>query len=153
MSGLVAKLCGNTVFWKVSFQGIVSHSSTESELMALDKGATTGQFLKWICVAIGASVQMPIPIFVDNTATISMGVNPVQPGRNLHIHARYYYVRDMVAMKEYNLDHLRTDEQVSDVLVTFKSSQTFLRLRTLLVNCAYVFENEHGQFEWYRKRS
>ena len=153
MSGLVAKLCGNTVFWKVSFQGIVSHSSTESELMALDKGATTGQFLKWICVAIGASVQMPIPIFVDNTATISMGVNPIQPGRNLHIHARYYYVRDMVAMKEYNLYHLRTDEQVSDVLVTFKSSQTFLRLRTLLVNCAYVFENEHGQFEWYRKRS
>ena len=147
-SALVIKLGGNTVFWKVSFQSIVSHSSTESELMALDKGATVGQFIKWICAAVGARVRKPITIFIDNTATITMSVNPVQPGRNMHIHARFFYVRDFVAEGEYILSHLRTDHQLADVLATFKSTHTFLRLRTYLMGCAYVMNNASNENVW-----
>ena len=42
---IVVKLGGNTVYWKNSFAKIVSHSSTESELMVLDVGATIGQLV------------------------------------------------------------------------------------------------------------
>ena len=45
ITSLVVKLGGNTVYWKVMFTSIVSHSSCESELMALDVGATIGQFV------------------------------------------------------------------------------------------------------------
>ena len=37
ISSVIIKVGGNTVFWKAVWQAIVSHSSTESELMALDK--------------------------------------------------------------------------------------------------------------------
>ena len=35
--GVIFKLNGSTIYWKCHYQKIVSHSSTESELMALDK--------------------------------------------------------------------------------------------------------------------
>ena len=62
----------------------------------------------------------------------------VQPGRNLHIHARYFYVRDLVARQELMVVKIHTNDQLADILVSFKSFETFLRLRTLLLNCAYV---------------
>ena len=42
---------------------------------------------------------------------------------------------------------IHTDDQVSDVLVTFKTYDTFARLRTLLLNCAYC-EMVDGVVTW-----
>jgi hypothetical protein len=152
VSGFVAKVCGNTVYWKSSFQTIVSHSSTESELMALDKGATLGQFVKWITIAVGAAPSMPIPIFVDNMSTIDIATNPVQPGRNVHVHARFFYIRDLVLDGTYSIHHLRTDRQVADLLVTFKSREVFERMRMIAMGCAVIKRENSpsapGTLEW-----
>ena len=43
---IVVKFSGMTVYWKNSFSTIVSHRSCESELFALDIGATVGQCLR-----------------------------------------------------------------------------------------------------------
>ena len=147
ISGVVIKLGGNTVLWKANFQKIVSHSSTESELMSLDVGATLSQYVKWITWAMGVTPQMPIPICVDNSSTIHITTNPIQPGRNVHIHARYYYVRDLVQDHECVILKIDTKDQISDVLVTFKDFPTFHRFRQLLLNCAYV-AIEDGVLEW-----
>jgi hypothetical protein len=138
ITGIVIKLAGNTILWKNLFQRIVSHSSTESELMALDLGATLGQYIKWLCEIFRLSSNTPLPVYVDNQATIILSSNPVQPGRNLHIHARYFYVRDLVTRKELIIVKIHTDDQLADILVSFKSFETYHRLRTLLMNCAYV---------------
>ena len=60
---VVVKLGGNTVYWRVSFTTIVSHSSTESELMAVDEGATVLQALRWLIEAMGGPVQGKIHCF------------------------------------------------------------------------------------------
>ena len=138
MSGVTIKLAGNLLLWKANFQKIVSHSSTESELMALDSGATLGQYTKWVCLSLGISPILPIPLYVDNSSTIHIATNPIQPGRNVHVHARYFYVRDFVLSKEYAIVKIDTSDQISDVLVTFKSNATFIRFRSLLMNCSYV---------------
>jgi hypothetical protein len=138
MSGVTIKLAGNLLLWKANFQKIVSHSSTESELMALDSGATLGQYTKWVCLSLGISPVLPIPLYVDNSSTIHIATNPIQPGRNVHVHARYFYVRDFVLSKEYVIVKIDTSDQISDVLVTFKSNATFIRFRSLLMNCSYV---------------
>lgn len=145
VSGICGKVAGNTVFWKSWFQNIVSHSSFESELMSVDKAATTGQHVKWICIAAGIEPVLPIPIFVDNEATVHVASNPVQTDRNLHIHARYFYVRDMVDCGEYMVLHLGTKDQVSDILVTYKTVGNFQRLRSLLTGCAYVADDDEGR--------
>ena len=52
---------------------------------------------------------------------------------------------------EYEILHLRTDRQLSDVLVTHKSKHVFLTLRPLLMGCAYVqvVDGEHVWNEDY----
>ncbi len=123
--------------WKANFQKIVSHSSTESELMVLDSGATLRQYTKWVCMAMGIAPILPIPIYIDNSSALDISTNPLQSNRNLHVHARFYYVRDLIVDKENTLVKIHTDDQVSDVLVTFKTYDTLARLRTLPLNCAY----------------
>jgi hypothetical protein len=145
---IVVKLGGNTIYWKNSFTKIVSHSSTESELMALDVGATIGQCLRWLIESIGGPVQGLVQIFVDNQGTISISSNPIQSGRNLHVHARYYYVRDLVYDDQFVISHLPTHLQVADIGCTFKGSNTFLSLKTYLINCARIMHDEHGIPFW-----
>jgi hypothetical protein len=145
---IVVKLGGNTVFWKNMFTKIVSHSSTESELMALDLGATIGQSVRWLIEAVGGPTQGCIQIFVDNNGTISIASNPVQSGRNLHVHARYFYVRDLVYDEQYRIEKIPTELQVADIGCTFKGSGTFLTLRDYLMYCARVKHDTHGNPFW-----
>ena len=63
--------------------------------MAVNEGATVLQTLRWLIEAMGGPVQGKVQLFIDNTSTIIIAGNPIQPGRNAHVHARYYYVRDL----------------------------------------------------------
>jgi hypothetical protein len=145
---IVVKLGGNTVFWKNSFTKIVSHSSTESELMALDVGATIGQMLRWLVESIGGPVQGNIQIFVDNAGTISIASNPIQSGRNLHVHARYFYVRDLVYEDQFRIEKIPTELQVADIGCTFKGVKPFLDLRDCLLMCARVIHDTNENPTW-----
>jgi hypothetical protein len=145
---VVAKLGGNTIFWKNSFTKIVSHSSTESELMALDLGATIGQMLRYVLESIGGPVQGNIQIFVDNAGTICIASNPIQSGRNLHVHARYFYVRDLVYEHQFRVDKIPTELQVADVGCTFKGTKAFLDLRDYLMKCARVIHDANENPTW-----
>ena len=145
---VVIKLGGMTVYWKNTFSKIVSHSSCESELFALDIGATTGQCLRWLVQAIGGPVQGTVQVFVDNQGTINISTNPVQSGRNLHVHARYFYVRDLVYDEEYAIVFLPTTMQVADVGCTFKGGTSFRRLRQYLIDTARIQHDEHEMPQW-----
>ena len=147
--GIVVKVAGNTVAWTATFSRIVSHSSCESELMALDKGVTIGQFIKWLLELTKRPTKAPMGIFVDNQAALDLSSNPIQPGRNLHIHARYFYVRDMYMACAFALCKIRTERQIADALVTFKGGDTFNYLLRLVMGCAVAVMNpESHEFEW-----
>ena len=145
---MVAMLGGNTIYWKSCFSTIVSHSSTESELMALDMGATIEEGLGWLAESMGGPRQDGVQLFVDNTGTITISQNPVQAGRNLHVHARYFYVRDLVYSGAVTIAHLPTAKQVADVGCTFKGGTPFLKLRQYLLECARVVHDASGNPQW-----
>ncbi len=126
----------------------MSHSSTESELMALDVGATIGQMLRWLVEPIGGPVQGNVQIFVDNAGTISIASNPIQSGRNLHVHARYFYVRDLVYDDQYRIEKIPTELQVADIGCTFKGIKPFLDLRDYLMKCARVVHDSNECPTW-----
>jgi hypothetical protein len=145
---VVFKYGGNTIYWKSCFSKIVSHSSTESELFALDMGATICQGLRWLTQSMGGPLQDAVQIFVDNTGTITISTNPIQSGRNLHVHARYFYVRDLVYAGEVAVKHLPTALQVADVGCTYKGGPPFRKLREYLMECARIRHDEHGVPRW-----
>jgi hypothetical protein len=145
---IVIKLGGNTIYWKSCFSKIVSHSSTESELFALDMGTTISEGMRWLMESMGGPTQGPIQIFVDNTSTITITTNPIQAGRNLHVHARYFYVRDLVYGGVVLVVHLPTDMQVADIGCTFKGGLSFRKLRESLMECARIVHDEHENPRW-----
>ena len=138
ITGVVIKVNGCTVFWLCAYQKIVSHSSCESELMALDKGVTVGVFVRWLVGVISHLTFGTTSIFVDNRSTIDISSNPVQPGRDRHIHARYFYVRDCVAAGSFRVRHIRSELQVADILCSFKGMPNFRTLLALIMGCATV---------------
>jgi hypothetical protein len=89
---------------------------------------------------------------VDNQGTIDISTNPVQSGRNLHVHARYYYVRDLVYDDQFGVYHLPTGLQVADVGCIFKGGPSFRSLRDILVETARVIHDEHEIPGWQRAR-
>ena len=150
----VFKLGGNTVYWKSCFSSIVSHSSTESELMALDNPTTISEGLRWLTESMGGPVQETIQIFVDNTGTITISQNPVQSGRNLYVHARYFYVRDLAYSGSVAVVHLPINLQVADVDCTYKGGVSYRKLRGYLMECARVKHDASEVARWqYRDES
>jgi hypothetical protein len=147
---VIVKLAGNTVFWRTSFTSLVTHSSTESELLALDEGATVMQALRYLIEAMGGPVQGKIQIFIDNTSTLSIATNPVQSGRNAHVHARYFYVRDLAYSNQTELIHLPTELQLADIGCTYKGGPTFIYLCNLLIECARIMIDVNGNPFWER---
>ena len=116
--------------------------------MALDVGATIGQFLRWLAQSRGAPVQGKIQIFVDNAGTISISSNPIQSGRNLHVHARYFYVRDLVYDEQFVIEKIPTELQVADVGCSFKGLANFAQLKAYLMNCARVMKDSNDNPFW-----
>ena len=91
----------------------------------------------------------PMKVFVDNKSAIHMASNPVHPDRNLHIHARYFYIRDLVEGKHYVILHAPSYDMIADLLCTFKSNDTFARLYMLVMNNAtYEYSDEQHAYAW-----
>ena len=116
--------------------------------MALDSGATVGEALRWLAQAMGGAIQGKIQVYVDNLGTISIASNPVQAGRNMHVHARYFYVRDLVYDEQFDIMPLQSELQVADIGCSFKGAKNFLVLRPYLLSCARIVHNEHGTPLW-----
>ena len=145
---VMIKLGGMLVFWKNSFSSIVSHSSCESELFALDIGAATGQCLRYLIEAMDGPVQGTVQVFVDNQGTIDITSNPVQSGRNLHVHARYFYVRDLVYDNQLVIVHLPTHLQIADIGCSYKGPHNFHTLLKHTINTARIVHNDEGIPMW-----
>ena len=116
--------------WYCKTQTIVSHSSAESELMALDPCARQMQYLRWLVMAM----HMPPPnkdasiVYIDSSSALSMAENPIQNRRNRHIHARYYYVSDLINDGVIKLRKIASADNRADLLATYKDLATFKRL-------------------------
>jgi hypothetical protein len=119
-------LCGKDIIaWRSSFQTVVAHSSTESELMAMDLTARRVQALRWLLAKLGGVTNAPTEIHIDCSSAITMSENPVQNHRNCHVHARYFYVRDLIIDGTVALLKVDTALQLADLLCTYKSVANF----------------------------
>jgi hypothetical protein len=114
--------------WYGRSQPIVAHSSAESELMALDALVRQVQHFRWLLASLHLPVNGPSIINMDSSSALGMAENPIQNRRNRHIHARYFYVRDLINEGIVQLNKVGTDDNRADLLATYKDLATFKRL-------------------------
>jgi len=81
--------------WKASTQTLVSHSSTEAELIALDSAARELEYLRQIALDFGLVIELPVTMYQDNQSCIKI-VEPWRySARTKHMSVRYHYTHDL----------------------------------------------------------
>ncbi len=60
-------------------------------------------------------MDVPIVIYCDNINSILLANNPVYHVRTKHIEVHYHFIREKVLVKEIDLIHVSTEDQVADI--------------------------------------
>ena len=74
----------------------------------------------------------PIPIYCDDTRTISISKNPMMHSKLNHIPIKYHFLREQVAEKKIRVEYVGTKEQVVDIFTKQLPREAFEYLRQRL---------------------
>ena len=133
-SGICLSFGSGTLYAESTKQKILTKSSTEAELVALNDGLAQVLWLIQFLKEQGIVVK-PAIIFQDNKSTIQLANNgPTSSKRTKHINIRYYFVKEKIDNGEVVIQHVPTSEMVSDVLTKPLNGSHFIKLRNLLMN-------------------
>jgi hypothetical protein len=129
-SGMIIKLFGNLIYFKSGKQKLVTKSSTEAELIALDDAATYSAWLRTFLSEVNLSPDGPTIIYQDNKSTMVMAENGRgEFKRTKHIANRFYWVKQFIDGNEVVLIYLPTDDMLADFMtkaIKGKKFWTFL---------------------------
>jgi hypothetical protein len=70
-----------------------------------------------------------IPIYCDNTSTISISKNLVMHSKTKHIPIKYHFLWEQVAKKNIRVEYVGTKEQVVDIFTKPLPHEAFEYLR------------------------
>ncbi|CAL2230985.1 unnamed protein product [Prunus armeniaca] len=130
-SGYVFLLGGAAISWASKKQTIISRSTMESELIALDTACTEAEWIKNFLLEIPI-VNKPIPAFsihCDNKAVIDL-VRQAHTNKkmNRHIQVRYKSVRSLLNKEVVSLDFVKSEKNIADQLTKGRSRNAVLDL-------------------------
>jgi hypothetical protein len=69
---------------------------------------------------------------VDNKSAIALSKNPVHHDRSKHIDTRFHFIRDCVEKGEVEIDHVRTTDELANILTKALGRMRFAELRQQL---------------------
>lgn len=95
---------------------MVALSTCEAECIAAAAGACQGVWLsRLIADMVGGGVQK-FRLLIDNKSAIELSKNPVFHERSKHIDTHFHYIRECISSELVDVDHVRTDNQLADIL-------------------------------------
>ena len=77
---------------------------------------------------LGEGVQK-VKLKIDNKSAIELSKNPVHHERSKHIDLTYHYIRECVELGRVDVEHVRTGDQVADILTKSLDRTQFSELR------------------------
>jgi hypothetical protein len=81
--------------------------------------------------------QDVLTLYCDNLSAINISKNPIQHSRTKHIDIRHHFIRDLVEEKVVTLEHLATEEQITDIFTKALDVKQFEKLRGKLGTCLH----------------
>jgi hypothetical protein len=134
-TGIVIKLFGSVVLAKSLKQRIITKSSTESELVALDDATTHLPWIFEFLEELRINVDPTAIAYQDNKSTMTLATNGAGAfKRNKHILNRYFWVHRLIDTDVLRLAYLPTELMLADLLTKPLTGERFLSLRKELVS-------------------
>jgi histone deacetylase 1/2 len=115
VTGFVILLAGCVVAYRSRSQRNRAMSSVEAEFLALSELAKELQWWYSMLSELGVAITDPAIVWCDNTGAISLFKNKGHHERTKHVDLWYKFVRDEMG-DLVKVQHIRTDENISDVL-------------------------------------
>ena len=134
LSAFVVLLGDSPISWKTKKQDTVSHSSAEAEYRAMSDALKEVKWLRKMLYGFDIK-QVPTRFFCDSKAAIHIATNPVFHERTKHVENDCHAVRDAVRDGLIVLHHIRTKEQVADILTKALGRVQFNALLSKLGVC------------------
>jgi len=126
--------CYSSVYNKSAKQKLVSRSSTEAELIALNESLPQIIWLRNLLEELGYPQRQPTTIFQDNKSTIIISnKGHSNKGNTKHMHVRYFYIKDKIDDKTVQLEHLPTELMLADFFTKPLMGTQFTQLRDKLL--------------------
>ena len=125
---------GNIAVKSKKLNGPIAKSSTEAELYGLDY---VGNYMIWIRSILEEQgfPQGTNKIMQDNMSTITMAEKGKGTFTNSkHIDVRYFWMKDKVDSKIFNLVHSPTNDMIADGLTKVLRGAKFVEARRQLLN-------------------
>ncbi len=77
-------------------------------------------------------MDTPVVIYCDNISSILLANNPVYHAKTKHIEVHYHFIREKVIVKEIDLIHVSTKDQVVDIFTKALSTNKLKKFRQML---------------------
>jgi hypothetical protein len=131
-SGIVIMFRGQPVYWRSKRQPIVTSSTTEAELVALNLCALQVQWLKLLLGEDLGVAPLRANMYCDNQSTVSVAHNPISSDRSRHINVKHRKVQELIENQVMDVKWISTKEQVADILTKQMPRTQFEYLRSRL---------------------
>lgn len=132
LSSFIVLLGNSPISWKTKKQDTVSHSSAEAEYRSMAVALRELKWLKRLLRDLGVEHSAPMEMFCDSKSALYIASNPVFHERTKHIEADCHSVRDAVQDKSIVTRHVRTTEQLVDIMTKALGAPAFQYLLSKL---------------------
>ena len=104
------------VSWKTKKQQTVSKSSAEAEYRSMSATASELVWLNGLLEDLQVNVQLPIVMYCDNTSAEHLAQNPKFHEKTKHLKRDMHYVREQVEEGFISTAHVKSVDQLADLL-------------------------------------
>ena len=81
--------------------------------------------MKQTLTYIQVEYDEPIPMYCDNTSTISISKNPMMHSKTKHIPIKYHFLWEQVVGKNIIFEYVGTKEQVAEIFTKLLQREAF----------------------------
>ena len=114
-SGFIVKFRGSTVSWATQKQKSRALSTAEAEYYALTETWKDVEWVKKALMEYGVESTERVMIWCDNQSAIALVENPAHHHSTKHIDIYWHQIRDVKKSGRYDLEYVRTDDQLADI--------------------------------------
>uniref|UniRef100_A0A2N9EG31 Integrase catalytic domain-containing protein n=1 Tax=Fagus sylvatica TaxID=28930 RepID=A0A2N9EG31_FAGSY len=124
-SGYFTFVGGNLVTWRSKKLEVVARSSAEAEYKGMAKAICEMLWIRNLMQDLHIKQVSPMKLYCDNKAACDIAHNPVQHDRTKHVEVDRHFIKEKLEEKLIEVPHVRSQDQLADVLTKAVSNQAF----------------------------
>ncbi|KAD4384488.1 hypothetical protein E3N88_24656 [Mikania micrantha] len=115
VTGFCVFLGSSLVSWKSKKQPTISRSTAEAEYRSMCAATCDVIGLINVLQELGVIINLPVSLFCDSSATISIAANPVFHERTKHFELDLFFLREKISSGCIKAEKINSKNQVADI--------------------------------------